>query len=271
VLLSPPPPPPAPSGRPQAWPAPSRWDRRWPSVTPDERRAWIATLPPRYAWQALLVTLGALYVLGTAVAVGLGSLGMSAGLMTAAVYVVGFGLMTLWCRVVGRQHGGMAAALGAPSRATARWGDVGWGAVTWLTMYAASFAVGIVLFALRVPTQSNGAQIADVSVGTQVAFACAAIIGAPIVEELMFRGVLMRALIGRIGIRWGVVAQGVLFGAYHVNPSYGWGNLGMVATLSAVGVMLGFWTVQRQGRLLPAMVAHAILNTIAVTLTVFVL
>ena len=43
------------------------------------------------------------------------------------------------------------------------------------------------------------------------------------------------------------------------SPNYGWGNVGLVVILSAVGVVLGA-TAQLTKRLGPGMVAHALLN-----------
>ena len=65
---------------------------------------------------------------------------------------------------------------------------------------------------------------------------------------------------------WGlaVTVQGVLFGLAHVDPQRGVGNIGLVMVLSAVGVMLGGSTYLLR-RLGASVVAHAIINAIAMT------
>jgi membrane protease YdiL (CAAX protease family) len=200
---------------------------------------------------------------------GLDLAGLPGPLLVLVTYALIFGGWFLWCLRVAAPHGGLVRGLGAPSLRRWRWPDVGWGGVTWICVFGISAAVGLLVIALGIPRAANGAEVADLSGATQAAFAVAALVGAPIVEELLFRGVMLRSLTRRIGMRPAVVAQGVLFGAYHMTPAYGWGNVGLVLQLGAVGVMLGVWTVQRDGRLLPAMVAHCILNLLAVTLLVW--
>jgi membrane protease YdiL (CAAX protease family) len=86
-------------------------------------------------------------------------------------------------------------------------------------------------------------------------------VGAPIVEELFFRGLLQHAL---ARFRWvAVVVQGLVFGLVHFTPEEGLGNVGIVAGLATFGMVLGF-AVRRSGRLGTSMVAHAIFNAIAV-------
>jgi membrane protease YdiL (CAAX protease family) len=86
-------------------------------------------------------------------------------------------------------------------------------------------------------------------------------IGAPIVEELFFRGLLQQALARfRMGA---VILQGLIFGVVHVTPGEGLGNVGIVGGLSAFGIVLGV-AVRRTGRLGTAIVGHALFNAMAV-------
>jgi membrane protease YdiL (CAAX protease family) len=78
------------------------------------------------------------------------------------------------------------------------------------------------------------------------------VVGSPLVEELFFRGLLLRSLARRFGPAWGVALSALAFGAVHAQPLQ---FLGLVA----FGVVLGL-LAQRSGRLGPALVAHAAFN-----------
>jgi membrane protease YdiL (CAAX protease family) len=84
-------------------------------------------------------------------------------------------------------------------------------------------------------------------------------IGAPLVEELFFRGLLQPRLVGRWGIGWGIGVTSVLFGAAHLT---GWqGPITLVYALNIVGVGAVFGMLRHYtDRLGPSTVAHAMLN-----------
>jgi membrane protease YdiL (CAAX protease family) len=117
-----------------------------------------------------------------------------------------------------------------------------------------------------VPTRSNGETISQVRDRPAVfaVLAFAAIVGAPIFEEICFRGVIQRSLNSWMSGVAAVIATGCLFGIYHYTPQFGTGNLGMVMMLAALGMALGA-LAHRTGRLAPSMLAHSGLNTIVMT------
>ncbi len=86
------------------------------------------------------------------------------------------------------------------------------------------------------------------------------IVGAPIVEEVFFRGLLQGALVQRFGPSWGVAGASVAFGVSHYQPVQ---LLGLVA----FGLVLGVLRL-RTGRLGASVVAHMAFN--AATFTLFV-
>lgn len=95
------------------------------------------------------------------------------------------------------------------------------------------------------------------------------VLGAPIIEELFFRGALLRGLLGllqrsRIGVVLAVVADGVVFGLLHAGTDP-WIE---VPGLMAVGVVLAVLAV-RTKRLGPSIVTHASFNALTVFLYVF--
>lgn len=86
-------------------------------------------------------------------------------------------------------------------------------------------------------------------------------VGAPLVEELFFRGLLQQAL---ARFRWvALVVQGLVFGSLHLTPAEGLGNVGIIAGLAVLGMVFGY-AAQRTGRLGTAVIGHAIFNAVAV-------
>ncbi len=92
-----------------------------------------------------------------------------------------------------------------------------------------------------------------------------AVIGAPFVEELFFRGLVMSGLVSRWGAPIGIIAQAILFGLVHLGPTDARGNLGVFLIIAPVGAVLG---TLRYGfkRLGPGMFTHAVYNAIIVTI-----
>lgn len=84
----------------------------------------------------------------------------------------------------------------------------------------------------------------------------AAVIGAPLLEEIFFRGALFGALRRRFGFWWGLLGSSAFFAILH--PQLPLGFL-PIAALGAAFAALYEW---RQS-LVPAMVAHAINNGVA--------
>ncbi|HEX8802739.1 MAG TPA: CPBP family intramembrane glutamic endopeptidase [Acidimicrobiales bacterium] len=81
-------------------------------------------------------------------------------------------------------------------------------------------------------------------------------IGAPIIEEIFYRGLLQRSLIRRFG-RWpGIIGTGLIFGASHFEPL-------QFPALACFGVAVGYLAV-RYDRLGPGIVAHIVFNMAAV-------
>lgn len=83
-------------------------------------------------------------------------------------------------------------------------------------------------------------------------------VAAPVIEELVFRGVLLRAVTAHLSFAWANVLQAGLFSMAHLNAK-------AAVMLFAFGLILG-WMTRRSGGLLAAMVAHAVFNGIAAVL-----
>jgi membrane protease YdiL (CAAX protease family) len=106
----------------------------------------------------------------------------------------------------------------------------------------------------------------DPTVAFLVVFAVVAVLVAPLIEELFFRGLLLRVLEGVVHPTLALLIQAVLFGAAHLRPEYGWENLIILAVIGFGGLVLG-WLAQRYRRLGPGMACHAWFNLYALVVT----
>jgi membrane protease YdiL (CAAX protease family) len=84
-------------------------------------------------------------------------------------------------------------------------------------------------------------------------------VGAPIVEELFFRGLVLRSLERRFGSTWAVALSSVLFGLAHPQPLPAKALVLVMVSLAALGALLATLAV-RTGRLGPSIVTHAVFN-----------
>lgn len=80
-------------------------------------------------------------------------------------------------------------------------------------------------------------------------------IAAPVIEELFFRGLLLRSIEKRSGPTWALWVSSLIFGAVHL-------QLLQFPALTLIGLVLG-WLTLRTGRLGPAIWAHIAFNTVA--------
>lgn len=96
------------------------------------------------------------------------------------------------------------------------------------------------------------------SIPRRICFGFSAIVLAPIVEEILFRGIAYKALRDRGWPRFALVMSSVLFGLIHV-------NLMTFLPLTAFAVVLAL-LYERTGTLLAPMAAHAFFNAVNFTL-----
>ena len=79
---------------------------------------------------------------------------------------------------------------------------------------------------------------------------------APITEECLFRGVILRGFLGTYSTRKSIILSAFLFAAFHMNP---WQAVGAFA----LGVLFGWWYTRTQS-LTPCLLGHAAFNAIPV-------
>lgn len=212
--------------------------------------------PTRWsAWDALWAVLIALLV-GNAVAVAIIASGgsLDGGFALAAVAAPWLGLAG-WPLLVTRLRGnGVVVDLGWRFRP----GDWGWGLVGGVAAFAAGLLGGLVsVWLFGDFTSAAGEQAAELASNGGAAlvllFALLVAVGAPVAEELAFRGLLYAGLAKR-GVRpWlTVLVTAVAFSLLHFEPR-------RLLVLLAIGIVLGVvrWRTRSLGA---AIVAHGVNN-----------
>ena len=234
-----------------AFPAPT-------AATLDESR------PIRAGWLAL----GGV-VAGIVLSVGVYLLFASLGVATSNPLVALVAQLGLWtgllgaCVIAVRKHGsGSLRDLGFRVRWVALALGLGFGVATLIGVSV----IAALLLALGIePHRSSLVDPLQRGPLTVVVIVFIAVIGAPFVEELFFRGLVMSGLVSRWGAPIGIIAQAVLFGLVHLGPTDARGNLGVFLIIAPVGAVLG---ILRFGfkRLGTGMFTHAVYNAIIVTI-----
>jgi membrane protease YdiL (CAAX protease family) len=262
-----PPPKPAAGWFPDPWEAGNLryWDGEswtgWVTIGPPEPES-PPTLPLWTGLVGLVVLLGG-FVAGVVVALPFYLLGAGDAVL---VLVGGLGVyapVAWWCWRVSKRYGrgDLGHDLGLRFRAI----DLLTGAGTWLAATVLQVAVLLIVQLLGLPLGSNTESIAD-SRDDAAAFAAVtvlAVVIAPVVEELFFRGLLLRALRSRFTMWAAIAIQAAIFGLIHLQVDLGLDNVSLIAALTAVGAAFGF-AADQAGRLGPAIVGHAIFNGLAI-------
>lgn len=137
--------------------------------------------------------------------------------------------------------------------------------------YAGAVALAVILLVVGGPltqllagrhaVEQNVDVIANqVSIGMRVPLAMLVVCVAPVVEELVFRGVLLSGLASRMGAGWAIIASAVIFGCAHL-PDFGFAWY-PVPALVLLGLALG-WLRVRTRSLWPPITLHATNNFVA--------
>jgi membrane protease YdiL (CAAX protease family) len=191
--------------------------------------------------------------------------GRSPELVVAITFPVQYALMYLLVRRLSRRFGTGRVVDDMQWRVERRdvWPGIGTAA---LALVATAIVVSLARALLDLPVESTDQfGSLDDTTATRLMIAVAAVIGAPLLEELVFRGVVLHAL-----LRWGqavaILGSSLLFGLTHLNPELGISqNVVITVSTTTTGCVLA-WVARRSERLGPSMVAHAAFNLLAVTL-----
>jgi membrane protease YdiL (CAAX protease family) len=178
---------------------------------------------------------------------------------------IGYGPSVWWCRYASHRWG--SGHLRDDLGLHFRWVDLGWGPLIWLSATFAEAAIAAVVLAWHVPLTSNTAGLRHTRLDHTyvVSILITAVVAAPLVEETVFRGLILPGFLSRMHPAIAVAAQGLLFGAAHIDPARGAGNIGLVLILGAVGIIFG-GAAYLVRRIAPTMIAHAVLNAVVLTI-----
>jgi uncharacterized protein len=233
--------------------------------SPSGRTAGPGRLPFSGFWYALVGIVGSV-LLGLAGAV----VGLLVARHVLAVRLV-LGQLGLWaglgltCRVASRRLGTRDIRRDFGISTTV--GDIGRGiGMAFVARIVAAVVVVVLLAINRQLVGSNLTSIKHLQSTDRTAFLVLAVlvtVGAPLVEETFFRGLMLRSLLAKWRPATAIAVQAVLFGCCHASPVYGLRNVSVVAATASGGAVFG-WLAVRYGRLGPGMIAHATFNAIAV-------
>jgi membrane protease YdiL (CAAX protease family) len=210
---------------------------------------------PRWGLGDVFIMLGATVLIALVASGLLEGAGASLGVTVIIGGLLGWASLAGWPLLVTRLRGnGPRIDLGL--RLT--WHELGWGVVTGvlvLTLAAVLTLISTAIFGEFDSAAGEAARgiMAEGNQLTLVGFALMLVIGAPIAEELAFRGLLFAGLRKR-GVRpaLAVVISAVAFALFHFEPV----RLGV---LIVIGLVLGVARA-RSGSLGVSIVAHAVNN-----------
>lgn len=144
-----------------------------------------------------------------------------------------------------------------------------WQAVRYILGYflllaAALTAVALVVFSIApdlspsANDESGGTRVVTLMGGIWPAFVLSVIL-APIIEEIVFRGIMFPALRKHYGVIVGIIASSLVFTLVHINI------LQMISALP-LGIYLAIM-YHRTGSIIPGIVLHALWNLIVLLIT----
>ncbi|MSO26731.1 MAG: CPBP family intramembrane metalloprotease [Candidatus Nanopelagicales bacterium] len=213
------------------------------------------TLPPRWGLWDVLITLGGAFGLSIASAFILRGLAVPLAWQILVGGTVPWVALAGWPLFVTSVRGN-GARIDLALRLS--WREAGWGVVGGLVALIAAAAAAALSAALigEFPSAAGeiGAELAGLGNGwVLLAFGLMVIVGAPVTEELAFRGLFFAALRKHgEGPVLTVAITAVAFALFHLEPA-------RIGVLICVGVLLGLvrW---RTGSLGASMVAHGVVN-----------
>lgn len=268
-----PPPPPAAGGRGSTFPSAGGADVRVRS----ERRVSLSQVASPYAiWVGVLVVLIfaapnllILAVSGTdvleAATTEPSSFEMVVGLViTVFLQLIVFTLSLLPLLVAGRPF----SRLLGPTKAT--WAMVGIGVAVGIGTVVITYVVSAIVAVLTGPVDGVEQELMDMALSGGAAMVLSIVIAvvlAPITEEVVFRGVLFRALADRVGHVVGAVLSAAIFALIHVEVLFSQ-PLGLVG-LFVVGVLLAV-SYHVTGSLIVPILGHAVFNGASIAFAIVI-
>ncbi|MDQ1539557.1 MAG: protease family protein [Actinomycetota bacterium] len=219
---------------------------------------------PQQAFAALVAIIVVLTAFG-AVVQALGLHGWQESWATVLAEIVLAAPVVLYARPIVAASGGWGPALGLT---WLRWRDVrlavGWTLVQFGARIALSAVLLVLLPAARHERVSNVPTLDNKPLTELLPLIVAIVVMAPIVEELAFRGLMLRIFMRRWGFVVAAIITSVLFGLLHFEQAGGpAASVILAATLGLFGYLQAV-VVRRTARLAPAMLVHALNNGVVV-------
>lgn len=217
-------------------------------------------LPARAAWFALLGVIGGTIFAGVLEAIGW-AIDRHQQALQLALGEAGLWAGFLWaCWLASHRYGTghLRRDLGLRFERS----DLRRGFLAGLVTRIAVVAIGAMLYLIDHRLTGGHAAINDQLRSKSDGLVIVAVVitlGAPVFEELFFRGLLMQSLQTRWGPRVAIPAQAVAFGLCHLSPGLGLGNITEMLTITTAGLVLG-WLAVRYGRLGPGVWTHGWFN-----------
>jgi membrane protease YdiL (CAAX protease family) len=220
------------------------------------------------SWLGPLLSLAALIVVTGVVATMLPDRGTGSrigiAVLSIGMELVLFAVLWAFGRPLAARGGGWRKALGLDRVRGTDW-------LPWITGVGFAFlgrtVVGFLAVALtngKALREASNLTGGDGSVVSIVVLFVVAVVLAPVAEELMFRGLLLRSFMHRMPFWPAALLSTLLFGAFHM---YEVGTLAGAITLACSVGMLGLvncYLVRITGRLTPGIMVHATYNALAV-------
>lgn len=145
-----------------------------------------------------------------------------------------------------------------------KWGK-GFNFLICIVVAALMYAVGMTILYYSGPVDNALERLVQSSRGAALATAFAATVTAPLVEEVVFRGLLYSALRRLAGAAWAVAVVVLLFALIHV-PQY-WPSYGVIVTILLLSVVLTLIRAHTSN-LLPCFFIHLLFNGVQSVLIV---
>ncbi|MEP6852051.1 MAG: type II CAAX endopeptidase family protein [bacterium] len=238
----------------------------------DRQLAWLRRTDPR-PWGAAVIGWPVLALVGGLLVTGVIVLALDAsglpGAVSEAVAGLGFyAALVIVALVAGRpiaaRYGGWTQAFGL---IRPRWMDPVWALATFVGGLATRIALFLLVFAVapswRDTDYSNVDKLSGLAVAELVYLVALTVIIAPVVEELLFRGVLLHAGAHRFGFWPAAIVTSLGFGLLHTpQVSFGAPTVLLGGSLAMFG-LLQCLIVRFTGSLVPAVLVHMLSNGLA--------
>ena len=85
-------------------------------------------------------------------------------------------------------------------------------------------------------------------------------VAGPVLEELLFRGAITKALLKQYDPAKAILISALLFGVFHINPA-------QILPAFLIGILLA-WTYYKTGSLIPCILMHVLNNSLSVYLSI---